>query len=192
MLAARDIQQKLLPPAPRNMPGLSLAAFCEPAREVAGDYYDFLPITDTMIGVLIADVAGQGPGRRPLHGAAEGDRAVAGAAPSRAARVPDGGQPGRRAEYRRQELHHDDVRRHRPRAAGDDLRARRPLPADSRPGRRAAPDCARPRCWRRTAWCVGLEHRRGRAVRGDAPGAHRAARATAIWSCSSPTASAKR
>jgi phosphoserine phosphatase RsbU/P len=60
MHAAREIQQKLLPPAPRNIPGLSLAAFCEPAREVAGDYYDFLPITDTMIGILIADVAGKG------------------------------------------------------------------------------------------------------------------------------------
>lgn len=60
MHAAREIQQKLLPPAPRHIQGLSLAAFCEPAREVAGDYYDFLPITDTMIGVLIADVAGKG------------------------------------------------------------------------------------------------------------------------------------
>ena len=60
MHAARDIQQKLLPPAPRHISGLTLAAFCEPAREVAGDYYDFLPITDTMLGVLIADVAGKG------------------------------------------------------------------------------------------------------------------------------------
>jgi sigma-B regulation protein RsbU (phosphoserine phosphatase) len=60
MHAARDIQQKLLPPAPRNLHGLTLAAFCEPAREVAGDYYDFLPITETMIGVLIADVSGKG------------------------------------------------------------------------------------------------------------------------------------
>jgi sigma-B regulation protein RsbU (phosphoserine phosphatase) len=60
MHAAREIQQKLLPPAPRNIPGLALSAFCEPAREVAGDYYDFLPITDTMFGVLIADVAGKG------------------------------------------------------------------------------------------------------------------------------------
>jgi sigma-B regulation protein RsbU (phosphoserine phosphatase) len=60
MHAARDIQQKLLPPAPRDVRGLALAAFCEPAREVAGDYYDFLPITDSMLGVLIADVAGKG------------------------------------------------------------------------------------------------------------------------------------
>ena len=60
MFAAREIQQKLLPPAPRNLVGLTLAAFCEPAREVAGDYYDFLPITDSMIGLLIADVAGKG------------------------------------------------------------------------------------------------------------------------------------
>jgi sigma-B regulation protein RsbU (phosphoserine phosphatase) len=60
MQAARDIQQKLLPPAPRHVQGLALSAFCEPAREVAGDYYDFLPITETMLGVLIADVAGKG------------------------------------------------------------------------------------------------------------------------------------
>ena len=60
MHAAREIQQKLLPPGPLRIPGLSLSAFCEPAREVAGDYYDFLPITDTMFGVLIADVAGKG------------------------------------------------------------------------------------------------------------------------------------
>jgi serine phosphatase RsbU (regulator of sigma subunit) len=60
MLAARDIQQKLLPAGPHNVPGLSIMAFCEPAREVAGDYYDFLPISDTKLGVLIADVSGKG------------------------------------------------------------------------------------------------------------------------------------
>jgi sigma-B regulation protein RsbU (phosphoserine phosphatase) len=60
MLAAREIQQKLLPSGPLNVTGLTVTAFCEPAREVAGDYYDFLPITDTMLGVLIADVAGKG------------------------------------------------------------------------------------------------------------------------------------
>ena len=60
MFAAREIQQKLLPAGPLRVTGLAMSAFCEPAREVAGDYYDFLPITDTMTGVLIADVAGKG------------------------------------------------------------------------------------------------------------------------------------
>ncbi|MDP2054794.1 MAG: HAMP domain-containing protein [Acidobacteriota bacterium] len=60
MFAARAIQQKLLPSGPLRVTGLAMSAFCEPAREVAGDYYDFLPITETMTGVLIADVAGKG------------------------------------------------------------------------------------------------------------------------------------
>jgi serine phosphatase RsbU (regulator of sigma subunit) len=60
MFAAREIQQKLLPTGPLRVTGLAVTAFCEPAREVAGDYYDFLPITDSMIGLLIADVAGKG------------------------------------------------------------------------------------------------------------------------------------
>jgi serine phosphatase RsbU (regulator of sigma subunit) len=60
MFAAREIQQKLLPTGPVKTTGLLVNAFCEPAREVAGDYYDFLPITDSILGVLIADVAGKG------------------------------------------------------------------------------------------------------------------------------------
>jgi len=60
MFAAREIQQKLLPTGPLHFTGVTVSAFCEPAREVAGDYYDFLPITETMLGLLIADVAGKG------------------------------------------------------------------------------------------------------------------------------------
>ena len=60
MFAAREIQQKLLPTGDLRVTGLALTAFCIPAREVAGDYYDFLPITDSMLGLLIADVAGKG------------------------------------------------------------------------------------------------------------------------------------
>lgn len=60
MFAAREIQQKLLPTGPLRVTGLAVSAFCEPAREVAGDYYDFLPITDSILGLLIADVAGKG------------------------------------------------------------------------------------------------------------------------------------
>ena len=60
MLAAREIQKKLLPAGPIQVPGLVSIAFCEPAREVAGDYYDFLHISETELGVLIADVSGKG------------------------------------------------------------------------------------------------------------------------------------
>ena len=60
MLAAREIQQKLLPSGQLSVPGLAITAFCEPAREVAGDYYDFLKVSDTQLGVLIADVSGKG------------------------------------------------------------------------------------------------------------------------------------
>jgi serine phosphatase RsbU (regulator of sigma subunit)/energy-coupling factor transporter transmembrane protein EcfT len=57
---ARSIQMSLLPQGPLQMPGLSLSGHCEPAREVGGDYYDFLPLEDDRLGILIADVAGKG------------------------------------------------------------------------------------------------------------------------------------
>jgi phosphoserine phosphatase RsbU/P len=57
---AREIQMSLLPAGPLRMPGLSVTALCLPAREVGGDYYDFLPLDDHRVGVLIADVSGKG------------------------------------------------------------------------------------------------------------------------------------
>jgi len=57
---ARSIQMSLLPQGPLLMPGVSLSGHCEPAREVGGDYYDFLPLENERIGILIADVAGKG------------------------------------------------------------------------------------------------------------------------------------
>jgi serine phosphatase RsbU (regulator of sigma subunit) len=57
---ARDIQMSLLPQGPVRMPGLALTGYCDPAREVGGDYYDFLRIDEQRLGVLIADVAGKG------------------------------------------------------------------------------------------------------------------------------------
>ncbi|HUE87312.1 MAG TPA: SpoIIE family protein phosphatase [Vicinamibacterales bacterium] len=60
MLAAREIQQRLLPSGPMSVPGVGITAFCVPAREVAGDYFDFIAISPTRLGVLIADVSGKG------------------------------------------------------------------------------------------------------------------------------------
>lgn len=57
---AHEIQMSLLPQAPASIPGLSVTALCVPAREVGGDYYDFLPLADDRLGLLIADVSGKG------------------------------------------------------------------------------------------------------------------------------------
>jgi sigma-B regulation protein RsbU (phosphoserine phosphatase) len=57
---AHEIQMSLLPLAPASLPGLSVTALCVPAREVGGDYYDFLRLDEHRLAVLIADVAGKG------------------------------------------------------------------------------------------------------------------------------------
>jgi serine phosphatase RsbU (regulator of sigma subunit) len=57
---ARAIQMSLLPRGQLAVPGLSISALCVPAREVGGDYYDFFPLGDDRLGVLIADVSGKG------------------------------------------------------------------------------------------------------------------------------------
>jgi sigma-B regulation protein RsbU (phosphoserine phosphatase) len=57
---AHEIQMSLLPQGPLRMAGLSVTALCVPARQVGGDYYDFLPLGEDRVGVLIADVSGKG------------------------------------------------------------------------------------------------------------------------------------
>lgn len=59
---AREIQMKLLPRGPLTARGLTVSAYCEPAREVGGDYYDMFPVDDDRVGFLIADVSGKGVG----------------------------------------------------------------------------------------------------------------------------------
>ena len=57
---ARNIQMSLLPREPVTLPGLAVVAHCEPAREVGGDYYDYMNVGEQRLGLLIADVAGKG------------------------------------------------------------------------------------------------------------------------------------
>jgi sigma-B regulation protein RsbU (phosphoserine phosphatase) len=57
---ARSIQMSLLPQGPLQVPGIALVPHCEPAREVGGDYYDYIPLDRHRVGLLIADVSGKG------------------------------------------------------------------------------------------------------------------------------------
>ena len=57
---ARRIQMSLLPRDTTTVPGLSVAAICRPAREVGGDYYEFIRLGDRRLGLLVADVSGKG------------------------------------------------------------------------------------------------------------------------------------
>ena len=58
---ARQIQMSLLPGEGLvSLPGIRVAALCLPAAEVGGDYYDLLPLGESRMGVLVADVSGKG------------------------------------------------------------------------------------------------------------------------------------
>jgi sigma-B regulation protein RsbU (phosphoserine phosphatase) len=57
---AANVQQKLFPRKTRRLATLDYAGHCIPAREVGGDYYDFLEISDHAIGFVLGDVSGKG------------------------------------------------------------------------------------------------------------------------------------
>jgi serine phosphatase RsbU (regulator of sigma subunit) len=57
---AREVQRELLPRGVPVVRGLELSGVCIPAIGVGGDYYDFLPLQDERIGLVIADVSGKG------------------------------------------------------------------------------------------------------------------------------------
>jgi sigma-B regulation protein RsbU (phosphoserine phosphatase) len=57
---AREIQRQLLPKGAREIPGLELAAAYVPARELGGDFYDFLPYGQGRLGFVLGDVSGKG------------------------------------------------------------------------------------------------------------------------------------
>ncbi|HKB08228.1 MAG TPA: PP2C family protein-serine/threonine phosphatase [Candidatus Polarisedimenticolia bacterium] len=57
---AREVQRELLPRAVPEVRGLQLAGACLPAVGVGGDLYDFLPLAEDRVGLVIADVSGKG------------------------------------------------------------------------------------------------------------------------------------
>lgn len=59
---AHSIQTSFLPETIPQMPGWQISATLEPARQIAGDFYDFIHLPDGKLAVLIADVADKGLG----------------------------------------------------------------------------------------------------------------------------------
>ena len=57
---AHNVQQKLFPGQTRRLETLDYAGRCVPAREVSGDYYDFLDAGDGHLSFVVADVSGKG------------------------------------------------------------------------------------------------------------------------------------
>jgi PAS domain S-box-containing protein len=57
---ARMIQHTLLPKSLPELEGHQLEVYYQPAREVGGDFYDFLRLPDGRLGLIVGDVSGKG------------------------------------------------------------------------------------------------------------------------------------
>jgi predicted ester cyclase len=57
---ARRIQQASLPKEVPALEGWQITPFYQPAREVGGDFYDFLELADGRLGVVVGDAPGKG------------------------------------------------------------------------------------------------------------------------------------
>lgn len=59
---ARSIQQGLFPKRDPHVPGYEIAGWNRPADETGGDCYDFIPLPDGRLALLLADATGHGIG----------------------------------------------------------------------------------------------------------------------------------
>jgi sigma-B regulation protein RsbU (phosphoserine phosphatase) len=57
---ARKIQVSILPKRAPVYPPYEIAGRSQPVESVGGDFYDFIPLTDKILGIAIADVSGHG------------------------------------------------------------------------------------------------------------------------------------
>jgi sigma-B regulation protein RsbU (phosphoserine phosphatase) len=57
---ARTIQQSILPQVIPQFEALQCGALMVPARSIGGDFYDFIPLGDDLLGVVVGDVSDKG------------------------------------------------------------------------------------------------------------------------------------
>lgn len=62
MLIARHIQQSLLPQKAPIIPGWDIAGVAKAAEACSGDFFDFIPLPDGSLAVIVGDVSGHGFG----------------------------------------------------------------------------------------------------------------------------------
>ena len=57
---ASAIQQHLLPQSEPQLAGFDISGLLESSMSISGDFYDFIPLEDNRLGIVIADVRGKG------------------------------------------------------------------------------------------------------------------------------------
>ena len=57
---AKEVQSMLFPQVLPEIENLEYTGFCRPAREVGGDYYDFLQLEPEKLWVAVGDISGKG------------------------------------------------------------------------------------------------------------------------------------
>ena len=58
--AAAAIQNKLLPEQPPYFQGFDIGILLQSSLSVSGDFYDFIPLSETRVGIVLGDVKGNG------------------------------------------------------------------------------------------------------------------------------------
>ena len=59
---ARSVQLSLFPDWTPDFPGFEITGLCIPCREVGGDWFDYIPLQDGKLALVLADVSGKGTG----------------------------------------------------------------------------------------------------------------------------------
>jgi sigma-B regulation protein RsbU (phosphoserine phosphatase) len=57
---AADVQQRMIPQTPPELPGIDLSSVYVPSFDLGGDFFDYILLPDGNLGLVIADVSGKG------------------------------------------------------------------------------------------------------------------------------------
>lgn len=58
--AAHNVQMSLLPKTRPDVPGYSIGDYYKPAQNVGGDFFNYFPLPDGRVVIIVADVCGKG------------------------------------------------------------------------------------------------------------------------------------